>query len=320
MKAISITSKIKIFYTGHKNNGGRMKSNKWFSILAIFLFVVSIYGATPQVAFAADSDIVLSEIVVFPACTVAINGCASTTQSNYEWVEIHNKGTEPVDILNWKICDNNPGSNHSNCDTLASVSTEIPAGGYWVIANSNVDPTYYLQEEFNFYSATVDATRTIYLGQSIGSNGINEVADAIFIITDEQTCGTGTAPCVADCVSWDGINTCASLVNGTSRAYLTGSNGYDDSTITSAPPPGILPGQSIANIAGVWYQHGPIENVDNQASPYAINIEENGPTAISLNQFSANNNSSLLTISVSALLLLAFTGLLAFYQKRKNAS
>jgi len=215
----------------------------------------------------ADVNVVLSEVMFNSA---SISG---TDESPYEWVEIYNKGSVPVDLSSWSICDELNG-----CDPLSGL---IGAGEYWLIANNAAD----LTTELANYGGAPDPARTIYLNNPIGNNGLTNAGDAVYLLNGGAYCGaSGTDACTVDCVSWDATNTCTALIAAGTRAYLPGADGADDTALTTNEQNG----QSVVNIQGVWYQSGPTANAANQASPYQDNVAEGGtPTALTLSAFRA---------------------------------
>lgn len=214
----------------------------------------------------ADTNVVLSE-VMFDASTAGETG--------YEWVELYNKGTVPMDVRNWQICD------VAQCRTLTTTSTTIAPNAYWLIATSAANLTTEFTNEGN--GDTPNPAQTIYLGANIG-NGLSNTGDAVFLLNGGAYCGSsGTDACTVDCVSWDATNTCVSLIAAGTRSYLPGADGADDTALSSEQN-----GQSIVNIQGTWYQSGPLNNTTNQASPYQYNTAEGGtPTALTLKTFGA---------------------------------
>jgi len=277
-----------------------LKKGSFIVMMTLALLLTAI-----QPALAADADIVISEVMFNSACesndSTGVCGSGSNSEVQFEWVEIYNKGTTSVDLTGWQICD--------ETDTCRSLSGIILAGEYWVIAHNNDTPNYDLQDEFDNYGATVDVAKTIFLNDSIGSLGLAQGGDAVYLRTDESSCGPGSdLPCVSDCISWDGTNTCASIVDDTSLAYLPGADGSDDTSLTSNEGDG----QSVVNIQGTWYQSGPGTNQDNQASPYTSNIAEGGsPTTVTFTALRVSSDNLLvaavpiciLTITLTIILL-----------------
>jgi len=87
-----------------------------------------------------------------------------------EWVEIYNQSDVPLDINNWKICDNN------SCDVL-SAEKEIPAQGYgFIVASSTTASTtmpafWYLPEDV--VEVKIPDSR---IGNGLGNDG-----DALYL-------------------------------------------------------------------------------------------------------------------------------------------
>ena len=246
----------------------------------------------------ADTNVVLSEVMFNSA---SING---TDETPYEWVEIYNKGSVPVDLSGWSICDELT----TNCDALSGV---IPAGAYWMIANNSAD----LTTELANYSAAPDPASTIYLGSAIGDNGLANAGDAVYLLNGGNYCGSsGTDSCTVDCISWDATNTCAALIAAGTRSYLPNADGYDDTALTTNEQNG----QSIVNIQGTWYQSGPANNTANQASPYQYNIAEGStPTALTLKTFGARTFAAAYG-APGLLILLALGGVTLLLRRRKS--
>ncbi len=77
-------------------------------------------------------SILLSMAGTAPAATVAVTeflADANGSDSNREWVELFNYGTQPVNLSGWVL-----GDQDSNAATLPAVS--IPSGGYLVVTTS----------------------------------------------------------------------------------------------------------------------------------------------------------------------------------------
>ena len=236
---------------------------RFISILLVFA-VAFVLEFLATAAFAADSDVVLSEIM--------INSMTDCKQNNGEWIEIYNKGSSPVDLTGWRLEDNS-GAKHSRTITSSMCpqdsSCVMPAGETWLIAKSQED----LQAEFDHYtnplSPTVQTTRTIFLNAKIG-NGLGNSNDHLIL---QNSSGVAV-----DCVSWDGSGTCKS------QTYVPGGNGVDQNKDGDD-------GESIANIAtdghAQWYDHR------RNASPYNhINTATNDTTAVVLSGFTARPESA----------------------------
>lgn len=214
-------------------------------------------------ASAGDGDIVISEVAYNATCQGTDDStCGSSGgEKRFEWVEIFNKGSAAVNINGWQICDNN------DCDPLPD--RDIGPGEYWIVAY-NISA---LQTEFNQYSPpfTVDASRTIFLTSPIGGGyGLaNRDGDRVYLLN--------AAGDTVDCISW--APTAGTFCGN--RAYVSGGGGFD-SYLNNAKN-----GQSITNIQGTWYEHGPSDKPQ-QASPYQPNTAVgNSPTAVTLTAFTA---------------------------------
>lgn len=83
-------------------------------VFILFLLVGSFFVG--QHVFSANSDIVINEIGAYES-------------SGHEWIEIWNKGSEPVDLLSWKFWENN--TNHSL--SASTTNSILDAGEYGVI-------------------------------------------------------------------------------------------------------------------------------------------------------------------------------------------
>lgn len=208
----------------------------------LMLVTVALGGTISAHAAGSDADIVLSEVMFDP-----VSGSG-------EWVELYNSGVAAVDIAGWTIEDN------SSSDTITTSmcpggSCSIPAGDTWLITDNQSD----LSTEFSNYtpSPSVDMSRTIFLGGSIGS-GLNNTGDRLVLRSTNAV----------DCVAYDGFS---STLSCSSLTYVAGGDGQD----TSADGTG---DRSIANIQGTWQDH------ELNASPYDEQNSGQGgsPTAITL--------------------------------------
>lgn len=251
---------------------------RWICKLFGFVGSATLILAPGSIAYAGDGDIVISELGYNATCLgtdPATCGSTGTTENRFEWVEIYNQGSASVNLNSWQLCDNN------GCDSLPDV--DIGAGEYWVIAYNETA----LQTEFNQYSPQfkVDSGKTIQLNSQIGgSYGLANGGDLVYLLNASGT--------TVDCISWDSPATteCAD------KTYIAGANGFD-STLTGSEN-----GQSITNIQGQWYYHGPSDAAQ-QASPYQSNTAVGGsPTAITLSTFTAST-------SIDSSIVLARSGL-----------
>ncbi|MDO8571479.1 MAG: lamin tail domain-containing protein [bacterium] len=83
----------------------------------VFIFFCFFFG-TPISVYAADVDIVISEIAAYE-------------QSDHEWVEIFNKGSSPVDLSDWKFFED---ATHHNLTAFRG-DLIIEPGEYAIIAD-----------------------------------------------------------------------------------------------------------------------------------------------------------------------------------------
>lgn len=247
--------------------------------ILFYLFVIGgLYGGVAVVA-AADVDIVISEIM--------INAIHESSNVG-EWIEIYNRGATPVDLAGWQLEDN-VATDMIATNMCPSNDCQIPAGECWLVAVNSSD----LQTEFNNYNPTptVDSTRTIFIGTSIG-NGLANTNDRLILRNS-----TGTA---VDCYSWDASGTCSTLT------YISGGNGVDANLDGSD-------GQSVTNVQGTWYDHAV------NGSPYnCTNTADGGsPTAVSLHLINSSNQiTSLTAISLSAFFLTLISGVVVRRRRR----
>ena len=92
-------------------------SGGWSGPRAVFA-LVGILSLVSGIALAADTDIVITEIMQNPAVLPDADG---------EWFEIHNTGGTPVDLNGWTLSDLG-----SDSHTIVG-SAVVPAGGYAVL-------------------------------------------------------------------------------------------------------------------------------------------------------------------------------------------
>lgn len=191
-------------------------------------------------SYVIQGIIILSEVMFDSACEAlhssAVCGRGFNDETQFEWAEIFNTAATIVDLTGWSICDES-----HECDSL---SGSIPSGGFWVIAHNDDAPIYDLQDEFGNYDEVVNNAKTVLINSPIG-NGLAQDGDVVYLKTGDSSCGDGDDDCVADCVSWDGSNSCVALIaSANSLGYLTGADGYDDTGLTN----GNQDGQSIVNM------------------------------------------------------------------------
>lgn len=243
-----------------------MNAQRTACILALVLAIAGVVAVSTALAQGGGNpaDIVISE-VMFNALTDDGGNLRG------EWLEIYNKGSAPIDLTGWGVRDTQ-GVDIILSSMCPASSCEIPPRGCWLIA---VDPIS-LGQEIGMYTAPTGVitavlyTSTVFLGSSIGGNGLGNGADGLAL--------THTTGPLVDCVGWSApsVSTfCTTLSN--TFGYISGGSGVDTSLS------GESNGQSITNIQGQWYYH------QINASPYnCINTAAGGsPTAIILSAFSA---------------------------------
>ncbi|MFA5188247.1 MAG: lamin tail domain-containing protein [Patescibacteria group bacterium] len=138
-----------------------MKNKKQrFAVLTLLLLG---FFNFPIYAYAADSDIVISEIGAYET-------------SDNEWVEIYNKGAEPVDLTNWKFYEDQ--TNHR----LSAFQNDliIDPGEYAIIANK---ADLFKQKYSDFTGTIIDSSWSSLRedGEEIGLK--NSAGETIEIFT-----------------------------------------------------------------------------------------------------------------------------------------
>jgi len=110
-----------------------MKLKYFFAVFLIgsFLFFRNV--------FALSGDIVINEIGAYPSST-------------HEWIEIFNKGDQPIDISGWKFWEN--GTNHS-LKAATSSDSIIEPGEYAVICQ---DADVFFADHPNFSGSIIDSS------------------------------------------------------------------------------------------------------------------------------------------------------------------
>lgn len=271
---------------------------KWIPMTLSIAFAISALIAGTRIAYTAESDIVISEVMFNSYCNNTANATNTTCEASgsfetqFEWVEIYNKGVSAVDIQNWQICDS-PAT--GNCDTITTSSLSIGPGEYWIITNFT---TGFQSELTGGGYGTYDASRTLVLGtsvtpNSIGSNGLGNSSDAVYLLNASSQ--------ATDCISWasPALTRCAGLT------YVSNGTGFD-STLASE---GF--GQSITNVQGAWNYH--ISN----GSPYEENAFQDEVTnALTLRTLTARAPVSSWAVALPLLGLVAASGLVAWRRRR----
>ena len=122
-----------------------------FSTLTLMLTFVE--ATASGRASACSGDICLNEALPNP------NGYDDATWPNGEWMEIHNSGQTPMDVLNWKL-ENKAGKTlEFNSTTIVgyqagnSNSWTIQPGDYMVIARNGY-ANFYLTNTFDYITMT----------------------------------------------------------------------------------------------------------------------------------------------------------------------
>ena len=96
-----------------------------FKLLILIVFGLGLFLLLPQKAKAADTDVIINEVMANPSCTPPIN---SSCDSDLEWIELYNSGGESVDLSGWTIDS-----------TTIPIGTKIPKEGFLVIARELID-------------------------------------------------------------------------------------------------------------------------------------------------------------------------------------
>lgn len=116
----------------------------FFSVLLVLL------GQSAVPVWAATGDIVINEIGAYPTST-------------HEWVEIWNKGSEPVDLAGWKFWEG--GANHNL--TVSSTDSVVAPGEYAAIAQ---DEAQFFFDHSGFFGSVFDSFWSVLneSGEEIG--------------------------------------------------------------------------------------------------------------------------------------------------------
>lgn len=121
---------------------------KYYFIVTVFIFGSFFIGKD---SLAINSDIIINEIGAYPTST-------------HEWIEIWNRGVEPVDIKDWKFWENN--TNHGISATTSTDSV-ISVNEYAVICQ---DVDIFKIDNPNFVGSVFDSSWSSLSenGESIG--------------------------------------------------------------------------------------------------------------------------------------------------------
>ena len=171
-----------------------------FQCMALFLF--------PVAALATDSDIVINEIMYNPATSQG-------SDTNYEYIELVNIGTQSVDVNGWQISDN------AETDTIGPYHpgspTTIHPGGYAFIRDNDS----YLVVKSGIHLAVDDSN----IGNNLNNTG------------DDLTLSNGAV--IIDTVSYesgdgaDGNGSSLECRNPTLDNSTTGNGNWGESTPSS---------------------------------------------------------------------------------------
>ena len=103
-------------------------------ILTILICFMLGFFILPKIAISADQDVIITEIGAYE-------------KSEYEWLEIHNKGSEPADLTGWKFYEND--TNHKLNPFQGDMIIE--PGEYAIIANVGEK----FQEKYPDFTGTI---------------------------------------------------------------------------------------------------------------------------------------------------------------------
>ncbi len=106
-------------------------------------FAVAFFIFTTNIVLAASNDIIINEIAAFPTST-------------HEWVEIFNKGTQPIDLLGWKFltaASSEVSFVHHNLPNTGN--TTLNPGEYGAICQ---DASVFLNDHPAFTGLTLDSS------------------------------------------------------------------------------------------------------------------------------------------------------------------
>jgi len=270
---------------------------KAHTLLAVLILLIAMVLPT---AFADSSptDLVISEVLY---------DAVNTSEENYEWIEIKNKGTGNIAITSsWQLCDS------AACNNFPGTQT-IEPGQYWLIVQrSDTAPT-----EVGL-TGTYNASRTIVMGTG-NWESLGNTKDVVRIYN-----GAAESANLMDCVSWGVLDTECTSDTG-------GGGGYGGGTDTTKSGAGN--GQSISKIGVAWnYSKQVPPSQTYGGTPYLLNIWTDDTTSITLSSFGARSQQitaqpehALATISAWPMAALGVIGLAAIgvgivvLQRRRTA-
>ncbi|MBD3360125.1 MAG: hypothetical protein GF365_05480 [Candidatus Buchananbacteria bacterium] len=131
--------------------------------LAVLTLVMLGFFICPPTTHALDQEIIISEISAY-------------LPSNFEWLEIYNKSSEPIDLTDWKFYENetNHGLNVFQGDLI------IEAQEYAIIADV---PENFLQDNPDFNGTIIDSSWSSLKEEGEEIALINEIDEIIEIFT-----------------------------------------------------------------------------------------------------------------------------------------
>lgn len=107
-----------------------------FFLISTLAFIASFFISIA--VFSANNDIIINEIGAFPTST-------------HEWIEVWNKGTEPVDLAGWKFWENN--TNHGL--TATTTGSIVAPGEYAAISQNSA---VFLLDHLGFGGSIFDSS------------------------------------------------------------------------------------------------------------------------------------------------------------------
>jgi hypothetical protein len=146
--------------------------NLFFKSLVVGAFLLGAFVFSANIALAANSDVVLSEVTA-----------NSADEDTGEFVELYNKGAESVDVSGWLLKDgtdiNDTIKDYSGTNDLGASGTTIPAGGIAVI----VDPDYAGQYNSYFSQSSLASSMLVLTidGDKTLGNGLSNSADTVIL-------------------------------------------------------------------------------------------------------------------------------------------
>jgi len=159
-----------------------------FKFLILIVFALGLFLLLPQKAKAADTDIVINEVMFNPLNT-----------TTGEFIELYNTGSTPVELLGWTIMDKSGTKDvlaNFNKDLGQFPGTQIQPKSYALILelDYNNDYTIFLQDFLD------ENTVILTVGNSTLGNGLNNDID-------ELTLFNATNQLIDKKVEWSGMDT-----------------------------------------------------------------------------------------------------------------